>query len=224
MAFNPELTVIWATAICTLGVYSILYRENPISRLLEHIFIGLSVGYGIGVIWTETLLPKWWTPMVAQRQWYWVFAPIIGLLFYFIYSRRLSWLARLAMGLIFGTSAGQFFRGFFPIYWPQVTASFKPLRPAAGLDWADVILKNWLFVIVLFTVMSYFFFSIPHESKPGRALSRSAGLGRWFLMIAFGAMFGNTVMARMSLFIGRVQYLLQIWIGHYWPWLAHRMM
>ncbi len=32
-------------------------------------------------------------------------------------------------------------------------------------------------------------------------------------MIAFGAMFGNTVMARLSLFIGRMQFLLQDWIG-----------
>jgi hypothetical protein len=224
MAFNPELLVIWATAIATLGVYTILYRENPVSRLFEHIFVGMSVGYWLAITWTETLLPKWWTPMVSQGQWYWCFALVPGVLFYFIYSRRLSWLARLAMGLFFGTQAGQFFRAFFPMYWPQVTASFKPLRPAGGVGWADTILHNWLFVVVLLTVMSYFFFSVPHESKSGKVLGRSAGLGRWFLMVAFGAMFGNTVMARMSLLIGKVQYLLQTWIGHYWPWLAHRML
>ena len=66
--------------------------------------------------------------------------------------------------------------------------------------------------------MSYFFFSIPHEGKVGRVLGRSAGAGRWFLMIAFGAMFGNTVMARISLFIGRVQFLLNDWIGSFLPW------
>jgi hypothetical protein len=41
-------------------------------------------------------------------------------------------------------------------------------------------------------------------------------------MIAFGAMFGNTVMARLSLFIGRMQFLLKDWLGHYWPWFANR--
>jgi len=33
-------------------------------------------------------------------------------------------------------------------------------------------------------------------------------VGRWTMMIAFGAAFGFTVMARMSLLIGRLQFLL----------------
>ena len=39
-----------------------------------------------------------------------------------------------------------------------------------------------------------------------------ADLGRWLMMIAFGAMFGSTVMARLSLFIGRLWYLFAEWI------------
>ena len=224
MAFNPHVAVIWLAALATLGVYSLLYRENPISRFFEHIFVGLSVGYMVAITWTETLRDKWWAPMVDGRQWYWIFALVIGVLFYFIYSRRLSWLARLVMGLFFGIAAGQYFRGFFPMYWPQVTQSFKPLRATPTLGWSAVILHNWLFVIILLTVMSYFFFSLRPERGAGKVQSRTASLGRWFLMIAFGAMFGNTVMARLSLFIGRVQFLLGDWLGYYWPWLAHRMM
>jgi len=224
MAFNPHIVVIWATALATLGVYSVLYRENPVSRLCEHIFVGLSLGYLLAITWTENLLPKWWSPIVTDGQWYWIFAPVVGFLFYFIYSRRLSWLARLAMGLFIGTAAGQSFRGLYPLLWPQVTSSFKPLRATPSVAWPNVILHNWLFVIVLLTVLSYFFFSVRPETKPGRVLSRSGSLGRWFLMIAFGAMFGNTVMARLSLFIGRVQFLLHDWIGHYWHWLAQKMM
>ncbi len=219
---NPHLLIVWLGALATLGVYSILYRENPVSRLFEHIFVGLSVGYMVAVTWTETLRDKWYLPMIHDREWYWIFAPIIGLLFYFIFSRKLSWMARLAMGLFFGTAAGQTFRGFFPIFWPQVTGSFKPLRahPATatmpGLTWGDAILHNWLFVIILLAVMSYFFFSIRPESGAGKVQTKTASLGRWFLMIAFGAMFGNTVMARLSLFIGRVDFLLHQWLGPTW--------
>jgi hypothetical protein len=221
---NPELFVLWAAAIATLGIYTILYRENPISRLFEHIFVGLSAGYLLVSTWTLNLEGKWWNPMMHERRWYWVFAPIVGFLFYFIYSRRYLWMARLVMGLFFGTAAGYFFREFFPIYSPQIYACFKPLRADSAIGWGEVIIHNWLFVIILLTVMSYFFFSVPHEGKFGRALGRSAGLGRWFLMIAFGAMFGNTVMARISLFIGRVQFLLSDWIGSFIPWFAHRGM
>ena len=217
---NPEILVLWAGAIATLGVYTILYRENPVSRLFEHIFVGLSAGYLIVATWTLNLEGKWWNPMIHERHWYWVFAPVTGLLFYFIYSRRLVWLARLVMGLFFGTAAGYLFREFFPIYSPHIYACFKPLRPGGELGWG--VLNHWVFVTILLTVMSYFFFSIPHEGRFGRALGRSSLLGRWFLMIAFGAMFGNTVMARISLFIGRVQFLLSDWIGHYITWFAQR--
>ena len=43
----------------------------------------------------------------------------------------------------------------------------------------------------------------------GKAVSR---VGIWFLMIAFGASFGYTVMGRLSLLIGRVQFLLFEWL------------
>jgi hypothetical protein len=220
---NPELCVLWASAIATLGIYTILYRENPVSRLFEHVFVGLSVGYFIAVTWTDNLESRWWGPMVKQGHWWWAFAPVVGLMFYFIYSRRLLWMARLVMGLFFGQLAGVFFREFFPIYSPQIYGSFKPLRAGEGLLWRDVILHHWLSAIVLLSVLSYFFFSIPHEGRFGRALGRASLVGRWFLMIAFGAMFGNTVMARLSLFIGRAYWLVFTWLGHYVPWLAGRV-
>jgi len=217
-----ESATLWAAAIVTLGVYTILYRENPISRIFEHIFVGLSAGYLIVFIWAQNLEGKWWKPMVHEGKWYWIFAPIVGLLFYFIYSRRLLWMARLVMGLFFGTASGYFFRQFFPIFSPQIYGCFKPLRADASIGWGDVILHNWLFVIILLTVLSYFFFAVPHEGRFGRNLGRSALLGRWFLMIAFGAMFAYTAMARISLFIGRVQFLLNDWLGSLIPWFAQR--
>jgi hypothetical protein len=33
-------------------------------------------------------------------------------------------------------------------------------------------------------------------------------MGKWFMMVGFGASFGLTVMARISLLIGRIQFLV----------------
>lgn len=52
----------------------------------------------------------------------------------------------------------------------------------------------------VFCVLFYFFFSIEHKG-PVRAFSR---VGILFLMIYFGASYGNTVMGRLSLLYGRV--------------------
>jgi small neutral amino acid transporter SnatA (MarC family) len=67
--------------------------------------------------------------------------------------------------------------------------------------------------------MAYFFFSIDHKS---RGMRSTASLGRWFLMFAFGAMFGSTVMARMALFIGRLDFITNEWgpVVPLWFWIA----
>jgi hypothetical protein len=63
--------------------------------------------------------------------------------------------------------------------------------------------------IGVISVLIYFFFSVPHEGAVGR-ISR---LGIWFLMLGFGAAFGYTVMGRVSLLIGRFNFLVIDWIG-----------
>jgi hypothetical protein len=79
-----------------------------------------------------------------------------------------------------------------------LTFSFNLLNPASSLN-AVIIL------IGVSTVLFYFFFSIEH-SGPGKLVART---GIVFLMIAFGAAFGYTVMARMSLLIGRLTDLIE---------------
>ncbi|MCY3770675.1 MAG: hypothetical protein OXG98_01430, partial [Gemmatimonadetes bacterium] len=54
----------------------------------------------------------------------------------------------------------------------------------------------------------YFFFSLEHKGMLGR-VSRA---GIWVLMVTFGAAFGYTVMARISLLTGRME-ALGAWIG-----------
>ncbi|MEF8787894.1 MAG: hypothetical protein V5A84_02380, partial [Planctomycetota bacterium] len=59
------------------------------------------------------------------------------------------------------------------------------------------------------SVLCYFFFSAEHSGTLG-IFSR---IGIMFLMVAFGATFGYTVMARESLLIGRFQFLLGDWLN-----------
>jgi hypothetical protein len=59
---------------------------------------------------------------------------------------------------------------------------------------------------------SYFFFFTLSPKVAGR-LSWLATIGRYMLMIYFGARFGATVLSRVSLFLGRLQFLLFDWLG-----------
>lgn len=95
--------------------------------------------------------------------------------------------------LVAGSRASQLWT--LPVPSPRLTAS----------DYFD----NWVFVITMLTVMTYFFFSFRTE---GRAIKGASQLGRWILMIGFGAFFGNTVMTRMSYLLDRLMFLIDDWL------------
>jgi len=207
-------------AICTIGVYSFLYRENPVYRFLEHILVGLSVGYATGVVWTNVLQPQWLDKMTGAEgqpsNYLWLLVLIPGVLWYFQLSKRHVWLSRLVIMFFMGTGAGGAFRGTFQFFFGergQVIGTFKPIVTESGgaLHFTWLNFSNLVFIIVVLCVLSYFFFTLRHEGNP--VLRATSRLGRYFLMICFGTIFGTTVQGRMSLFIDRLVFLYHDWLG-----------
>lgn len=206
--------IVFLGVACTLGIYSILYKENKVFRLFEHIYLGLAAGYAISQTWVDVLKPQWWDKMVGEGAWWYALALPAGLLFYLIYSRKHAWMSRLIYGLFFGAAAGQQFQAFAAEYFKQfATAASKAFfnlpetaKPGAyALTPVSAALNNLLFILILASVMTYFFFSF--EQK-GKVITTTSRFGRYMLMMAFGALFGSTIMARMSLLIGRMYFLI----------------
>ncbi len=211
LPLTDERINIWIGAICTFAIYSLLYRENPFYRFFEHMYIGLGAGYSLGPLGVDILYRYWVDPIWNQG--YWLWAPLVpfGMYLYFIYSEKYGWVSRLVIGGLIGASAGMTFQAFSSRQLPQLNSTLqKPLFPSAANPDLTVLdsVFNILFVIILLSVLTYFTFS--YEQRGG--VKRIATLGRWFLMVGLGAMFGNTVMARMALLIGRIYYLLSDWL------------
>ena len=81
------------------------------------------------------------------------------------------------------------------------------LTPA---NFSDPLQGVWAVLLLIGVVgtLTYFFFSREHKGLIG-AGSR---IGIAAIMISFGASFGYTVMARVSLLIGRCYFLINDWI------------
>jgi hypothetical protein len=202
-AIWPDAFVLWGGVICTLAIFSLLYKENPVYRVFEYLFVGLATGYSITQVWQDILKPKWWDPLYAG-QWWMIFPVLLGLLYYTTYIRRISWMNRLLIGALMGFGAGLTFQGFASQYGPQIGASFVTLLPGRGLT-AYQLINNWIVTLTLIAVMTYFFFAFEQKNKGVQA---TAKIGRWLLMVSFGAIFGQTVMARMALATKRLDFLL----------------
>src|SRR5437763_5573286 len=129
---NFAVIRIWVAAACTLGLYSILYRENKVYRFFEHLYIGLAAGWAIAASWNEILKPTWWDRMVIEGRWWWLFAFPVGLLLYLVTSKKYNWMSRITIGLLLGLNAGQQFQQFSGLYYKQINTTFKPIVPQAA--------------------------------------------------------------------------------------------
>lgn len=222
--------------LATVGLYSVLYRENKFYRFWEHVFLGLASGWALVALWTESLYSTWWIKMVGTTtdahqpatMGYWLYIVLlpIGLMGYLVFHPKHNWMSRIPIGIILGLYSGQQFQAWQNRYLPQVQASLKPIVPngtllktsatQAGTLTVSQALTNIIFVVTLLSVLSYFLFSFDVKN---RLLKNSTTLGRWLLMIGFGAIFGSTVMMRFTLLIDRMFF---VWIEFVKQGLLHR--
>ena len=54
-----------AGVIVTVGLFSVLYKENKFYRFCEHLFLGLAAGWAAVAIWTESLRSTWYDKMIG---------------------------------------------------------------------------------------------------------------------------------------------------------------
>jgi hypothetical protein len=204
---------IWIAGFLTLAIFSFLYKDNPFYRLAEHIFAGLSAGYYLGLIWQSVIVQQLADPMsqhwagmftgpdTGQHIKQFVFLIIAAILAMLIFARlfpKMSWVSRYPLAFVMGNTAGIYLTSeLHGRLLGQVSATFVNLLDPLGII---------IFVGVLVTLI-YFYFSKEHTG----ALGAAARVGIWFIMIAFGAHFGYTVMGRISLLIGRIQFIFIDW-------------
>lgn len=206
---GPSLFEIWLMAFVTIALFSFLYKDNSVYRLVEHVFAGLSAGYYIGLIWKSVVIQQLWDPMTQGGQW-WLFIPgLLGCLMFARLVPRISWVSRLALAFVMGNTAGVFLISqLHGLVLPQMQSTMTPsLSPEGGVN----LLLTAVVVVGVVSTLIYFYFSKAHTG----VLGGTAKVGIWFIMVAFGAHFGYTVMGRVSLLIGRVQFLVEDWIGSF---------
>ena len=203
-----EIFQIWLMAFVTLALFSFMYKDNPCYKIAEHIFAGLTAGYQVGLIWDSVILQQLWDPMIGGK-FLLVVPGILGFLMFTRFSKKYSWISRISLACVMGVTAGIFIISqLHGLVLPQMKDTMLPLFNGDGFG---SLLLTVIIVVGVISTLIYFYFS--HEHKG--ALGVTAKVGIWFIMISFGAHFGYTVMGRVSLLIGRVQFLIEDWIGSF---------
>ena len=196
-----DLIGIWIGAFLTICIFSFLYKDNPFFRFAESLFAGVSLGYYIGIVSVNTLAPNLVRPLFGDfsSHAHLLIPLFFGLNLYTRYIPRIAWMARISLAVYIAYYVGinmvQKLQGEVV---PQVGSTI--MHPIGG---AFTPVDNLIIIVGVLSVLIYFYFSMEHRGAVG-LISR---LGIWFLMLGFGAAFGYTVMGRVSLLIGRMNFL-----------------
>ncbi len=224
----------WYTVavLLTLAIFSFLWKDNPLYKFAEHLFVGTMVGYTVVVTFSQIIMRKVVDPLVVAvgnghviEIISLIIATMIGLLYLARFSKKGEWLSRYPIAItvgfwsgyaivtsfktniltqINGTVTDQF--GAPLLNGSKIAAFFK--APGFG-TFLDAI-NGPLLVFGVIVVLIYFFFSLKSSNRAVRFANKPALA---YLMIGFGASFGYTFMGRISLFIGRINFIFNDW----WP-------
>ncbi|MEO0019483.1 MAG: hypothetical protein ABIK47_02440 [candidate division WOR-3 bacterium] len=196
----------WIAATLTIAILSFLYKDNPLYRAAEHIYVGISAGFAVIYAWAFDVYPMlvdtFRTNLSARNylEAYILILPaLLGIMMLLRSIPKLVWLSRWPISFTIGIGAGLGLIASVQGYLlPQISDTLRPL----------INLNNAVIYIGVITTLTYFYFSKEHKGLLG-VLSR---IGIVFIMVAFGASFGYTVMARVSLLIGRFYFLFHDWL------------
>ncbi|NQV17211.1 MAG: hypothetical protein HQ534_01515 [Armatimonadetes bacterium] len=200
---------IWLGVLFTFAIFSFLYKDNPVYKVAEQIFVGLSAGYWFVYTIYFILIPNLFDPLINDFAGNWIklIPAVLGIMMLMRLMPKTGWVSRFPIALVIGTTSGVFFLRYLKSdVINQLTATM--MNPFTGGDWV-VIIGQIMLIVGTLTGVIYFYFSKKHEG----AFGATAKVGIYFLMISFGAAFGYTAMARISLLIGRLQFLLGDWLG-----------
>jgi hypothetical protein len=212
---GPISPGVLAAAGMTLAIYSFLYGDNPFFKAAEHLYVGVGLGYQLVVAWFEYIKPEAYKQLIryavredvpGRPEWALIPALILSALLLVRFFPKLSWMSRIPVAFIVGfTAATQIPNVVAANVLKQVQETIVPLNLDGGFL---ALFGNLVVLFGVITVLLYFFFSVEHRG----AMGVGSRIGVWFLMVAFGASFGYTVMGRMALLVGRLHFLLGEWL------------
>lgn len=206
-------------AVLTFMVLSYLLGDNPLYRLALHLFVGALVGYSLGVVLRDVLLKM---ALASLRDNPILLVPLaMGLwLFFFKSIPRLAYVGNFPVAYLVGVGTAVALSGaLLGTLIPQIRATGHALSLTSSASPHAGPLNGLLIVAGTVCTLMVFNFAAPKQRGLARTWSQAVGalarVGRVFLIFAFAVAFAGALTASLSLLIGRIQYLIDVFTKVY---------
>ena len=212
-----ELLTGLAALVLTLGLLTYLIADNPLYRILSHLFIGITAGYVTLLAWYSVIQPQLFVPLLAGttlgnlRLLVIQSVGLIGGLLLLLKSGHIAGrLGTLVVALMVGVGvAVAVGGGLTGTLIPQVLATMVPVAPVgAGSRWLELGLEALFTVVGTLTTLGFFYYG--GRAEPGSPVSRPAliqpiaAVGQLFIGAAFGMMYAGALAASVAIFAARL--------------------
>jgi hypothetical protein len=196
----------WIAALLTIAITSLAWKDQPVSKMANHIYIGVVTANSIVQAW-QNIMNVGINKIIAGEFLY-IIAILLGLLTYTRYSKASFWVYRYPIALVMGIGVGTSMRGLVGgSFLDQIRDSFFQLAVPGD---AMTSVNNVIFFIILLSSLSYFLFTI--RAFRSETAMKFSLLGRYAMMGAFGYSFANTIATRINQYAGRIAFLLIDWL------------
>jgi hypothetical protein len=194
--------------ILTFMVLSRIIGDNPLFRVAQYLFVGVSLGLAFVVAYHQVLRPAAVAIVRSEPGASALYGVplLLGVLLLPRITRRQewSWLANIPLALVFGVGAALAVGGAIAgTLAPQIVDTARPLSGGPA-QVAGVV------VLALGTVitLSAFYYTVPRERGAGQLVATAALIGHWLLMIAFGFFFADALRSYLTALTERLSFLL----------------
>ena len=196
-------------AVLTLMIFSYLLGDNPLYRLALHLFVGALVGYSFGIVFRDVLIGMVWKQLLSNPLAA-VVPLVLGLLLLFKGFPKQAYIGNFSVAYLVGVGTAVALGGaLLGTLVPQIGATGRAFSSFSLASFRDglIILAGTVCTLMAFA------FAVQRQSGPAGVWSRIVrilgGVGRgFFLVIAFGVAFAGALTASLSIFIGRIQYVI----------------
>jgi len=202
VTLDPETLGLIIGAGLTFLIFTYLLGDNFFYRLALYLFIGILLGYMLGVV---LLFGIEVLGRLAGGEYFLVIPLILGILLLIKGFRKYAYIGNFSVAFLIGVGTAVALSGaLLGTLIPQIRATGRALggsNPVQGL----VIVGGTLCTLLAF---DFTLMARKQSGLLGAAARIVRSVGRAFLIVAFGVAFAGALTASLSIFIGRVQYLI----------------
>jgi hypothetical protein len=154
----------WIAAGLTIAILSFLYKDNPLYKFAEYLYVGVSAGYWVIYIWAFDVKPMLldeFFRQVGTEKWILVIPALFGVMMLTRWVPRAAWISRWPISFTVGIAAGLALTAQVQGYIiPQLQATLLPLVSFGEDAYATIghsINNILLFVGVVCSILFFYF-------------------------------------------------------------------